>query len=38
MSQLAELWQEVMNLKNEIDRKEVGRLFSEEFHTPSHIF
>ncbi len=27
-----------MNLKNEVDRKEVARLFGEEFHTPSHIF
>ncbi len=36
--QLAELWQEIVNLKNEIDREEVARLFSEEFHTLSHIF
>jgi 3,4-dihydroxy 2-butanone 4-phosphate synthase len=36
--QLVELWQEVVNLKNEIDRKKVVRLFGEEFHTPCHIF
>ncbi len=36
--QLAELWQEIVNLKNEVDKEEVARLFSEEFHTPSHIF
>ncbi len=35
---LVELWQEVVNLKNEIDREKVARLFGEEFHTPSHIF
>jgi hypothetical protein len=27
-----------VNLKNEIDRAKVARLFGEEFHTPSHIF
>jgi 3,4-dihydroxy-2-butanone 4-phosphate synthase len=36
--QLVELWQEVVNLKNEVDRKEAAILFAEEFHTPSHIF
>ncbi len=35
---LVELWQEVVNLKNEVDTKETARLFAEEFHTPSHIF
>ncbi|CAK9871809.1 unnamed protein product [Sphagnum jensenii] len=35
---LAKLWQEVMNLKNEINKQEVAKLFGEEFHTPSHIF
>jgi 3,4-dihydroxy-2-butanone 4-phosphate synthase len=33
-----ELWQEVVNPKNEVDREEVVKLFGEEFHTPSHIF
>ncbi len=33
-----ELWQKVVNLKNEVDRKEATRLFAEEFHSPSHIF
>jgi 3,4-dihydroxy-2-butanone 4-phosphate synthase len=33
-----ELWQKVVNLKNEVDRKEATRLFAKEFHTPSHIF
>ncbi|KAH9555771.1 hypothetical protein CY35_08G133200 [Sphagnum magellanicum] len=28
----------VVNLKNEVDRKDTTRLFGEEFHTPSHIF
>jgi 3,4-dihydroxy 2-butanone 4-phosphate synthase len=36
--QLAKLWQEVVNLKNEVDRKKTPRLFGEEFHTLSHIF
>jgi len=35
---LIELWQKVVNLKNEVDRKEATRLFAKEFHTPSHIF
>jgi hypothetical protein len=35
---LLKLWQEVVNFKNEVDKKEVARLFGEEFHTPSHIF
>ncbi len=35
---LVKLWQEVVNLKNEINRQEVAKLFGEEFHTPSHIF
>jgi hypothetical protein len=35
---LTKFWQEVVNLKNEIDRKETTRLFGDEFHTPSHIF
>jgi 3,4-dihydroxy-2-butanone 4-phosphate synthase len=35
---LTKLWQEVVNLKNEIEKKEAVRLFGEEFHTPSHIF
>jgi 3,4-dihydroxy-2-butanone 4-phosphate synthase len=35
---LTKLWQKVVNLKNEIDRKKAVRLFGEEFHTPSHIF
>ncbi|CAK9235353.1 unnamed protein product [Sphagnum troendelagicum] len=34
---LVKLWQKVVNLKNEVDRKEVARLFAK-FHTPSHIF
>ncbi len=33
-----ELWQEVVNLKNEVDKKEATRLFGEEFHTLGHIF
>jgi 3,4-dihydroxy-2-butanone 4-phosphate synthase len=33
-----ELWQEVVNFKNEIGKKEIARLFSEEFHTLGHIF
>jgi hypothetical protein len=35
---LAKLWHEVVNLKNEVDREKIARLFGEEFHTPSHIF
>ncbi len=35
---LIELRQKVVNLKNEVDRKEAVRLFVEEFHTPNHIF
>jgi len=35
---LAKLWQEVVNLKNEVDREEATRLFGEGFHMPSHIF
>jgi 3,4-dihydroxy-2-butanone 4-phosphate synthase len=35
---LVELCPEVVNLKNEIDRKEKPRIFGEKFHTPSHIF
>ncbi len=35
---LVELWWEVVNLKNEIDRKEATRLFGEEFHILGHIF
>jgi hypothetical protein len=35
--QLVKLWQKVVDLKNEVDRKEVARLFAK-FHTPSHIF
>ncbi len=35
--QLVELWREVVNLKNEVDKK-AARLFGEEFHTPCHIF
>jgi hypothetical protein len=27
-----------VNLKNEVERKEIAKLFGEEFHTPSHIF
>jgi 3,4-dihydroxy-2-butanone 4-phosphate synthase len=38
MSSACKLWQKVVNLKNEVDRKEVTKLFAEEFHTPSHIF
>jgi 3,4-dihydroxy-2-butanone 4-phosphate synthase len=34
---LVELWWEVVNLKNEVDKKEAIRLFGEEFHTPNHI-
>ncbi len=33
-----ELWQEVVNLKNEVDKRKATRLFSEEFHTLGHIF
>ncbi len=36
--QLVKLWWEVVNLKNEIDKKEATRLFGEEFHTLGHIF
>jgi 3,4-dihydroxy-2-butanone 4-phosphate synthase len=36
--QLIKLCQEVVNLKNEIDREEEARMFGEEIHTPSHIF
>jgi 3,4-dihydroxy-2-butanone 4-phosphate synthase len=36
--QFVKLWQEVVNLKNEVDIIEAARLFAEEFHTPSHIF
>jgi 3,4-dihydroxy 2-butanone 4-phosphate synthase len=36
--QLVELWQEVVNLKNEVDRKEAATLFAKEFNAPSHIF
>jgi 3,4-dihydroxy-2-butanone 4-phosphate synthase len=35
---LIELRQKVVNLKNEVDRKEAVRLFAKEFHTPNHIF
>ncbi len=35
---LVELWQKVVNFKNEVDRKEAARLFAEEFHTSNHIF
>ncbi len=35
---LVELQREVVNLKNEVDKKEAARLFIEEFHTPCHIF
>ncbi len=35
---LVEPNQEVMNLKNEVDRKEEPKMFGEEFHTPSCIF
>jgi 3,4-dihydroxy-2-butanone 4-phosphate synthase len=35
---LVKLWQEVVNFKNEVDRKEATRLFGAKFHTPSHIF
>ncbi len=28
---LLKLWQEVVNLKNEVDKKEVARLFGESF-------
>jgi len=35
---LVELCREVVNLKNEVDRKEEPMMFGEEFHTPSHIF
>ena len=34
--QLVKLWQKVVDLKNEVDRKEVARLFAK-FHTRSHI-
>jgi 3,4-dihydroxy-2-butanone 4-phosphate synthase len=35
---LVKLCQEVVNFKNEVDKKENPRMFDEEFHTPSHIF
>jgi 3,4-dihydroxy 2-butanone 4-phosphate synthase len=35
---LVELCEEVMNFKNEIDKKEEARMFGEEFHTLGHIF
>ncbi|CAK9210027.1 unnamed protein product [Sphagnum jensenii] len=35
---LVKLWQEVVNFKNEVDRKKTTRLFGAKFHTPSHIF
>jgi len=33
-----ELCQEVVNLKNEVDREEEAMTFGEEFHTLGHIF
>jgi 3,4-dihydroxy 2-butanone 4-phosphate synthase len=36
--QLAKLCQEVVNLKNEVDKEEEVRMFGEEFCTPCHIF
>ncbi len=33
-----ELYQEIVKLRNEVDRKEQTRMFGEEFHTPCHIF
>jgi 3,4-dihydroxy 2-butanone 4-phosphate synthase len=36
--QLVKLWWEVVNLKNEINKKEAARLLGEEFHTLGHIF
>jgi 3,4-dihydroxy-2-butanone 4-phosphate synthase len=35
---LVELCQEVVDLKNEVDREEKARMFGEEFHTLGHIF
>jgi 3,4-dihydroxy 2-butanone 4-phosphate synthase len=35
---LVEFWWEIVNLKNEVDKKKTTRLFVEEFHTPDHIF
>ncbi len=35
---LGKFCQEVVNLKNEVDKEEEPRMFGEEFHTPSHIF
>jgi len=32
-----ELWHEVVNLKNEVDKREATRLFGEEFHTLGRI-
>jgi 3,4-dihydroxy 2-butanone 4-phosphate synthase len=36
--QLAKLYQEVVKLKNEVDKEEETRMFGEEFHTLGHIF
>jgi hypothetical protein len=35
---LVELWQDVVDFKNEIDKEEATRLFVKEFHNPNHIF
>jgi hypothetical protein len=35
---IVELWQEVVELKNEVNIKKTTSLFGEEFHTPCHIF
>jgi len=36
--EVSQALEDIVNLKNEVDKKKLARLFVEEFHTPCHIF